>query len=47
VGRTFKKVYLPHVKLNVQITNYVTMDLIDEYNHARMTSECLDPEGEE
>ena len=47
MGRTFKKVYLPHVKLNVQITNYVTMDLIDKYNHARMTSECLDPKEEE
>jgi hypothetical protein len=25
--------------------NYITMDLIDGYNHARMTSECLDPDG--
>jgi len=42
-----KKADLPHLKLSVQMPNYVTMDLLDEYNCARMTSECLDTEGEE
>ena len=42
-----KKADLPHAKSSVQMPNYITMDLIDGYNHARMTSECLDPDGEE